>query len=119
MADPLVATVTHAVTRGFLDFTKMPDTEVGWLGVKLRLEAAGNDMVSEVLRLDAFRAIVSEPHGGKEGTSIAVKAIEAVDARIRPWTKKGSRGTSDLDLIVQWYMLNAPEALRAAGVPLG
>lgn len=119
MADPLVATVTYAVTRGFLDFTAMPDTELGWLGVKLRLEAAGNDMVAGVLRLDALRAIVSEPHSGKPGADAAVKAIEAVDARIRPWTKKGARGTTDLDLIVQWYMLNAPEALRAAGVPLG
>ncbi len=118
MADPLVATVTYAVTRGFVDFTAVPDTEIGWLGVRLRLDAAANAMAAEVLRLDALRAIVCEPHTGAEGAKISVKAIEALDARIRPWLRKSAQGTSDLDLIAKWYILNAPDALRTAGVDI-
>jgi len=118
LADPLVATVTYAVTRGFVDFSEVQDTESGWLGVRLRLDAAANAMAAEVLRLDALRAIVLEPHAGAEGARVTVKALEAVDARVRPWTQKGAQGSSDLDLIAKWYILNAPDALRTAGVDI-
>ena len=42
-----------------------------------------------------------------------------LSALLKPWLAQQIGGEDDLDLIARWYMINAPQLLREAGVDVG
>jgi hypothetical protein len=91
------------VTRGYLDLAGFTDTPTWWLGFRLRLRAMQDDAAAKVLE--------------EQGRFADPEGFAAWATRYRPWAPY-SGGAEDVDLVARWYIVNAPDLLRTAGVPL-
>jgi len=49
----------------------------------------------------------------------AKQLTDRMSSLIKPWLTQRVGGEDDLDLIARWYMINAPQMLREAGVDVG
>ena len=120
MADPLVAAFTDAVTRGYLDLTTYEDTKRWWTQARLRIRASKRTTDLATATLEAQRVIVEVAVPGidvEAARNAARAAVQTVRELLYPWTAgNAAAGGDDLDLLARWYILNAPDRLRALGV---
>ncbi len=91
------------MTRGYLDLAQFVDTPAWWIGFRLRLRALQDDAAAKVLE--------------EQGKFTDPEQFGMWANRYRPWALFGS-GADDVDLVARWYIVNAPDLLRTAGVPL-
>lgn len=125
MADPVVAKIQYAVTRGFLSFDDYETTPRWRASLELRLRAAKQAMDAEVESLNALRlfAEMGLPNvDNEEARKLGRESYYRFEKFVKPWMdtlRNKSRADTRLDLFARWYIINAPERLKKLGVDFG
>jgi hypothetical protein len=123
LADPLVTATVDAVTRGYLDLRTYEDTPRWWAQARLRIRASKRVTDIATATLEAQRLIAEVAVPGiriEEARRVAKDAVQVVRDLMYPWANGlPAGGGDDLDLLARWYILNAPDRLRALGVDFG